>query len=373
MVEILKDDVFTFDAGIVINDNIYFSSNKINALYKKNLKNHECLYLGSFLEEDVFARNLHKKCIRWMNKLIFMSNYSNYIGIYGLEENEFEYIKIPKYRPHEASGIVYGDCVVLKDTLWLFPFSADAQLLKINLNDYSIIEMSDFTSWCETNLIKNGFIAARVALLDDSMIFGHYLGNEIVRYNPEFDSLDFFNTDVKDLMACFVAQNSLWINSERNNVILNYNLSGKLLNCYECKTTEITNKRCVTNILEYKDKILALAAYEKKIYIKNEENNSFDACVIDDSQIVFYDNGSTLMLNYADFEDDVIIFPRTANGVLKINPDFKISMFCDNDFSPKQYESQFPSHFNLLARNSVFNNMIIENSEINLKDLVKFI
>ena len=123
----MKGDFFTFDAGKIVGNDLYFSSNYLNGLYKKDIRTGEVQFLGCFPKEKVGKDHLHKACYLWNDYLIFMPESSFHLHMWNINKMQFDTVDLDRYSDHYA----FGDGCVVDDSVIIFPAVLEQPLLRI--------------------------------------------------------------------------------------------------------------------------------------------------------------------------------------------------------------------------------------------------
>lgn len=121
------------EAGIVVDDDMYFFSSEYNLLYKAHLPDLTVSIVSSIPGGKVMAWKWFRKMRYWKGKLILIPSFAEKIWIYDLESGEWSDIVID----HPQISLKFWGTVVYGDHIFLFG-AAYPSVLKISLNDHSV-------------------------------------------------------------------------------------------------------------------------------------------------------------------------------------------------------------------------------------------
>lgn len=121
----MQNGAIIFENIYIDEENIWFTDFDYNALYKINKKNKCVELIGIFPEEKIIQRSLYTSMVIYENKIYFTPYSAREIGVYDIEKNIFEKIKIDL--PHKNNYLEWKNgkflkSIVLKDKIYFIPY-----------------------------------------------------------------------------------------------------------------------------------------------------------------------------------------------------------------------------------------------------------
>lgn len=150
--------VLSYRAFYIEADQIWFSSDNINGIFRGNLATQQVEYVGKIPNEYESAERLYSACLSVGNTMIFIPDYANEISIYNRDTNEMK--KIPLRKLELNAYTMYSkftDYIRQGDVVWLVPYRYK-YIAKLNIQT---LELQDVCNWYEV-LYQKQDIACRV-------------------------------------------------------------------------------------------------------------------------------------------------------------------------------------------------------------------
>lgn len=140
-----------FYGGVFVDDWIYYSTYDENALFKKNIKTKEEVFVCRFQKYNQQS-GVHENAFRIKNDLFFMplGHAEKMIAVYHIETNSVDYIDLPKGRDY-VLGRVACATIESEEAVWIIPCTYDA-VLRVDKNSFEIKRFDDWPN----EVLKHG-------------------------------------------------------------------------------------------------------------------------------------------------------------------------------------------------------------------------
>lgn len=165
------------EAGILIDDNVYFFSSEYNLLYKIHIPDFSISIISHIPCEKIYATGWFRDVIFWKGKLIFVPSYAEKIWIYDLSSGKWDSISID----YPEIELKFGGALTYKDNMFLFgiyyPF-----ILKVNLNNYSISYI-EVESCIERKKEKEGLFFSNVVSVGHMAFCPVSVSNQVLQFD----------------------------------------------------------------------------------------------------------------------------------------------------------------------------------------------
>ncbi len=361
-------NLYNFDAGCVVGNDLFFSSNSINGLYRKNLINESVDLIGEFYGEDIDRAHLHHKCLRWKGYIIFLPCLSSYIHIYDLVENKMKYIKVESQKYDET----YADGCVYDDTLYLFPNDLSHDLFIYDLYNEVVIEDDFFNISClKFEKYKKGekFNFNRICQKNEIVCIPTKNAGVLIKVDlvkRETEAID-IGIEQPILLTIF---DDKWVGCTNRNDIIFFNCEWEVERMIENNLSdndEIHHE--VMSISVVKDDLIILPGHEKCIYRFNFLSYEMQRMDVDMGEN--YDLEDYYFYGYGRIDDKIIIFPRNSEYCILLGEDG--IAYKNFDGSMEKYKDKFPTHFEKFTNSLTKNQIIAENDKIGLKEFLTLI
>lgn len=328
---------YSFCAGKIIGDTLYYSDDIINALCRVDLISHQATFVKPFPNEKSIIRNQHIKCLEHQKKLYFIPNSGNYIHILDLYSEEIEYIKVPKQV--EGKFAISGACFV-DDVLWIFPANKNQSMITLNVVDQSVEQKGNFEKIIE-NYKKEGVQDIwKIAKVDNQTYFALIGTKIVIRYSMVDESIDVLETNVDGIEAVYACGRKLII-CTIDSKVYEWNIK------YDSyKEIDFDNK------IQEKNAYLVANKNSESLYFIPNTGSSFYKYNMESKQLSRINTDLLSMelltgvINYAEYDlwdDKVVLFPRIGNNILIIENDSIFALDCneivDEGFKKKYYYS----------------------------------
>ncbi|MGN0385616.1 MAG: hypothetical protein ACI4EX_07005 [Lachnospiraceae bacterium] len=362
-------DFYTFDAGYIIEDKLYFSSNFLNGLYVRDLNSNETRLIDCFPMEAINQHHLHKKCLAWESKLIFLPSLSAFIHIWDMQSHKFTTVKLTDSTPKD----LYADGEIYDDKLYIFPVTMDNSSIVYDLKKDECISNTRFDEWCAQNIeaVNPSFVFTRVCKRENEILLPVYESNIIVHYNLDSGDVGVKKTEVEDLFFVTYNENNddLWAVTNRGEYVYVlddlYNVKCK----YNYSILNGGNMgRRVNNIEFIENDIFILPAKEEQIYKLNRNVGIFEA-IKTERELKIYNSEDVNFFRCGIYNGNLLVFPRNAACMLYVK-DEKVD-FINNNFDSDLYCANNPIHYQMFIK-SIYNRdeICTESDIVTLQDFI---
>lgn len=354
----MNKDFYTFDAGMVIGNILYFSSNCLNGLYMKDLISGQTSLLAVFPDESKEQFCLHKNCILWKNKLIFLPSFAKHIHIWDIDEQQFTSVSVSS----KAEGESYADGCICQDILYLFPIVPETGLFIYDLKNNRSLENLAFQDWCQENINNDDVekVFTRVCQKSEKMILPVYGTDSIVIYEPMCGKISRRKLPVENIFFIVNYESNGYLAATNNDcniyfLDMNFNIKNKI----SCNVEKIDDSRMINNIAVINQKLYVFSAYTGEIFMLDKQHERFVKLDIKKSHIKFYREADALLFRYGIYKNSLLVYPRCFDAMICIDGD-KIS-YIENDFDDVEYKSRYPEHYKDYLKH------LYENGEIHIE------
>lgn len=363
----MTKDFYTFDAGCVVENELYFSSNFLNGLYSRNLVTGDVRFIGEFPDETHERCHLHKQCLRWNNKLIFLPSLSRHIHIWDIKEERFTQIKLSDRTTAEmyAGGCIYCD------KLFLFPILLEECLVIYDLQTKSLQEVSYFTEWCKNNIHPQNdkYTFTRICQIDNEVYMPVNKSDEIVIFNLAAQSLTYKTVEVKDLFFIVAGDNGMkWAvtNSEKYIYLLDdfLNVKEKIY----CDISKQKPIQSINNLIVLDREVYVLPRKSGRILRLNRAKRKFE-CLKNDDLLRYYNESGIKFLGFGIYQEKILIYPRNSDGILCIENGEVTCL--KNNFDLEKYKKKYQEHYQRYISSIFKKEEIMKESElVTLQDFI---
>jgi len=254
-------------------ENIWFSNNLYNGLFKYNIDEDKTYFVTVFPNENWRRLGLHQKVINYKNKLFFIPGLSKYIHVYDVNSGEMESLFFPEKDGYNYRTNLSG-VHLCNHILYVFPKFIERPVYMLNLETYEIQYMNGFNEECNKYIrCLNGQICFGTLSEPDAMWLPIVKSNTMIKYNFQDDSYTTWNIEVSDLIGIERFQGDLWLITEKAENVYRWNDSTNLLKEYILP--DVKDGDGVQLIKSYKDYMFVFMRKQCDIYIFHIENDSF--------------------------------------------------------------------------------------------------
>lgn len=366
-------DFYTYNAGIVVDENLYFSSNTVNGLYRRDLITNEVIFLGTFPNEKIGVFHLHKDCVRWNNLLVFLPETASYLHIWDLETKHFICVDLER----NTDEPIYADGCVFENCLYIFPAILTQPLLKYNLLVGTLERNDRFSNRLFKEKIENEsyYYLARIVIIDEFVLFPIQNTNTVYKYSLKNDLFEKIKLPIENIFALFLCDNRFFISCVKTDIIYACDLDFKEITEYLINDECDKGKRIVNNVFSAGRDVYAIPAWGKHILKLNINKKVFEKLDDYPSDFEFYElgNDDVRFFRLQKDGDNIIIFPRRSNMSLIIKNGY-LEKFQKNGFSREIYIKDNSKHYkDCLREVSNFADVMKEDEKITLSDYLYMI
>ena len=353
---------YSFCAGKVLGDLLFFSDDNINALCCVDLCNGSTVYLGQFPNEDSLLNNQHVKCLERYGKLFFIPNCGSHIHIFDPDSKRIDSVNFPKNI--EARFVVSGAFFV-DDILWIFPASINQPIITFDIANQIVEKKNSLFDDLKNYKNDSGQDIWKICKIADIVILAILGTSILVKY-----SLGDGRISIKD--------------SGINNIEGVYNVDDSVVIC----TSDAKMYQCDEAIETYKELILGDSISNKGAYLVASNYVGIAYFIPNTGRNIYrYDANSTRFIrltlqsrreemmygdiNFAEYDirrDKVVLFPRIGNDILMIQDDSVIE-FVGSEISEKEYKENYWK----MLRNITDNGIVRESARFHLEDYIRII
>lgn len=205
----------SLNAGAVYGDDLFFSDNSSNSLYRLNLGSVQLERLDEFPQEsEEFF--LHRKCLLHGDNLYFVPNMANNLHKYNVVEKKIESIGIER----DCKGrFNFSDAEIVNESLWILPGNSDQRVTKIDLNSGSVEYYSSYHNK-DIKYKTDKQLFWRSCYFDDKFLFALLGTNIIVEFNMLKKSWREIEIDPQNLYSIYNIDGELYVVTSKGEVYI---------------------------------------------------------------------------------------------------------------------------------------------------------
>ncbi len=355
---------YSFCAGKIIDNKLYYSDDMMNALCCIDLYSQQATYLDRFPDEGDLVRYQHVKCLEHQGKLYFVPNCGKHIHILDLSTMDIVPITIPKSGDNR---FVFSGAVFVDDTLWIFPATIDQTVIKLNTEDMSIEQKSFWHDSFSKHKNKGDQAVWKICKAGDH-IYAAILGTSIiVTYSLKDGSSSMVDTEMNKLEAVYpyLSEDELII-CTADSRIYEWNIGNNTYNELFIKEPS-DNKGAYIVISDYRGSFYSIPNTGMTFFRYSASSNSFtklQSTAVNEECL----NG---VINYAEYDvwdSRIVLFPRIGNRILIIEND-RISAFNGDSISDETYKSRYYEALDHISKKGIVN----ENAGFRVDDFVQML
>lgn len=127
----------SFCAGVIVEDQLFFSDNLFNGLFKSTFDSNinKAEYIGKFNDESDSVRLLHKKAIQYQDVIIFIPNRGTSIHVFDVNKGSLKAYRIVQQGDNNNS---ISDGVIIDNKLYIMPGNLLQPISVLDLRDYTL-------------------------------------------------------------------------------------------------------------------------------------------------------------------------------------------------------------------------------------------
>lgn len=248
--------------GDVIGDYLYFSNNAFNGLFRMDLAHHDAELVGFFPDEEIDRWAMHKKCIRYEDKLVFLPLLGSHIHIFDSATGNFTTIDVAAWDGFEKNEVRVSDAVLIDDMVYIFPVRYSGSLYCLNMNSFFLDEIYEFKEQMRAYSKNVDDIAiTRVEKDKYGNICFAILGTNILAvWDVENKKLGIDKCEVDNLFSTHLIDDEQWFFKRSGSDI--YKLDGdKNIERIAFATKKNDDVRYYNRLISFYGKIIALPAF----------------------------------------------------------------------------------------------------------------
>ena len=206
----------SINAGAVYGDNLFFSDNSSNSLYRLDLMSLQLERIGEFpRESENFF--LHRKCLIYGENLYFVPNMANNLHKYNVIEKKVESIGIER---DCISRFNFSDAEIVNGSLWILPGNCDQRVAKIDLNSESVEYYSSYHNNDGKKYKTDKQLFWRSCFFDDKFLFALLGTNIIIEFNTLSNSWREIEIEPQNLYSIYNIDGVLYIMTFKGEVYI---------------------------------------------------------------------------------------------------------------------------------------------------------
>lgn len=244
-----------FSCGAKVDDYIYASSFKFNALIKIGIDDAKTEYMVKFPKADSLINNQHSRAYEYNNKIFFCPAFGEYIHIVDMISSNIKAIAIDRvHYKGEYYGLLYEEKIIL------IPKNIGGDILCFNINS---LEISILLKW---EIIRNYILEnvkytfLRVTQLDGILYLPIYGTSRILLLDLNSSKFEIKNVYVDNLLGAIGGKNAVFLLSNSNSSVYKWSpVSNEMERCSVDKAFKKDN--CYTFAINLNEKTILFPSY----------------------------------------------------------------------------------------------------------------
>lgn len=203
-----------FSCGALINNYIYASAYKYNAIVKVKIDDGKAEYMFKFPQSDLIIKNQHSRAYVYNNKIFFCPAMGDYIHVFDPFTYDIVTIGIDR---ENYKGEYYG--LLYRDAIILIPKTVGGDVLSFNMDSMETVVL---LKWVEVGsyFAENAQYAfLRIVQLNDAIYLPIYNTSIILVLNMDSLTIEKKEVDVDELLGAVGGGNGIYLLSNSNSSV----------------------------------------------------------------------------------------------------------------------------------------------------------
>lgn len=357
--------------GYLTDNNILFSNNFYSGLFKIDITKGQVDLVRCFENDinDVGIGLFHKRIIGVKDKLLLLPGNSENIYEYSITTNKWNFIPccIGDMDLKFSAGAHLKDDVII-----IVPGRYGIPIVSFNVDDKKFSVLNDFSSVGEQKKqAEHCFMTDNYCRVSGSIWFVLYGTNTLCKYDEERNIVEKQDLSVDHLVSVDVVdENTLALTSENDSNIYLYSVDSGNMETIEIKGTKSDGEgRFYSRIVKYKDALVCLPGFQKKIYIINLADKRIEKEYTYKAENIYMSNDKLIgpLTSGYIVDESLWILPFNSNMLLRIDEEkiTEISLFyCTKELSDSLAEFRLE---NAIARQE----LLQEEQEATLENYIR--
>lgn len=358
------DRLLSFCDAYVYGDEIFFSSMKMNGLFKMSKNTMDVKFLGVFEKERCFDPILHSKVIEDNRKLYFIPAYGCGISIYDLETAKFDYISIKEKNstPLYIDAVKYGERWLLVPNFLEVEFAIfDPHTNKIELcPQINVTLIKACKGW------RQGIDFSSVKIQGEKLYITFFDTGYIVEYDLQNDDVRCICINGKHFSKLELDGDVVWATT----------LYGEI-DRIDIKTGDYkeynivkSNKREFSTCIKWKDRLFLTPSLNNSIWEYDYNMDSWrNFTELSSNEIIRKEGYSqSMFMGFFALNDELLIFPIAATAGMSIDSSGISRVKYEYDVECEEIlKNNYREMIDIQNRNS---EMLFESSSFGLEQLL---
>jgi len=297
-----------FDA-VMEDDYLWFSNNTFNAICKCELATLKVEILGYFNNYEKCHQRLHRKVLKYQNRLFFIPHKEQYIDIFDIENKEQYSIDLPEIM-WEKNDFFVSDAYLINKEIWIFPLNSKQAVLIYDIEKNEFREnkkLSDFIKKYTGTVLTYKSVCVYGSCI--WLVILHK--NIILKYDYVEDEMEEIRLERSNLYSIYVCENKIWLGTLDEYIIV--------LNKYNYEIEYISEK--IEKILDENLFAPMINDGVAVVLTGNESTIRADRIVEVGMKNVMNRVEGIPTMFWCKYENDFWIFPYYSSIIIKLNCD----------------------------------------------------
>lgn len=207
-----------FDAYID-SEQIFFSNNSFNGLISMDKKNGRCNYITAFSGDVPWAKGMHKRIIKYKDRLFFFPNAAKGISVYNLNTNKMQFFK------GDVGYWELTEIFAFGQVAYLIPKSMEQSLYLFDMEEYKFTEISGWNRNIQKTVHDCEQLQPNCACVIEKF-FWTFIRNTNILIETSIITGEsvFYHLDKDFTINYMVADGeNLWISSKKKDIVIRWN------------------------------------------------------------------------------------------------------------------------------------------------------
>lgn len=288
--------------GAQVKDNkLWFSNNKFNGLFSMDINTKEIKFVSFFPEERYERWAMHKKCLTYRDKIIFIPAFGNHIHVYDVSNGEITAYQLDEDGSEQPYDRV-SDAIILDGYVYILPMDYHGELRRFNIYTGELEPVYEFMNQIRSIATdERKFLLTRADIDSEGCIrFALYDTNILCSYNISQKNLNAYKCEVNDIFSAHTIDGRIFLLTSLSHSVYEICDDGEIKEFSCIGNTQNKGGRSYNRVVKFGEEIIVLPAFNDRVYaIENEglieiaridsigEDSlsvcSFETCVINDS------------------------------------------------------------------------------------------
>ena len=282
------------------NGKLWFSNKNFNGLFSIDVVTNELKYISSFPGEKLERWGMHKKCLIYKNRLIFIPAYGNNIHVYAPYDDSmitYQFDSNDLEKDPQIDRV--SDAVIRDGCVYILPMDYEGELKKFDVETGTLESVPEFMKQIrEVSSDEKKYLLTRADIDNEGCIrFALWDKNILCNYDISKKKLYTHKCRVDHIFSSHIINGQVFIISNEVDSIYTISNNDGIEKLIGSEREQDDYKRKYNRVIKFGSSIIVLPAFDDCVYaVKNGEIveitkldmiikdapaiGSFDACMV---------------------------------------------------------------------------------------------